>query len=530
MSLTSTLGHVSHYIFGTNFDQQGWILSELPWRGHSIRYPFLFLFTCLVIFRKSSRSHASGKYVEELSITWDLFAGKTALRQSLMRSNAPNHSRHVACIPLFSLSTSWAQDRNKGFLFHRNQDERTRGIEISVVKDSDIVLSIWDLAGQEEYHAFHDYMMPNFGDVVSPCSFLFLFDPMREMHVGEKHQSRKELKVLKEELIYWLQFIASNTPTSIAFPPQLTVILTHADIDPHGGHDLVEWAEQVVQNARTTFKDIVNISPDIYALNARSTNDARRVLDFVFESSQQLLKRMPRVFAQCATMRSALANRTKDCLINWNTFCDLCIQEVPTLTQGSNEHERVEPNVVLKRQKAIAANLHDTGDIIYFEGLEFVVVNPNWFCHDVMGFLINFRGTPDETDNGFATKPYMERILAQSLSRAIINTPSKGGICLQPIDLMRLMINLDICYEQVPGNLDAGIYIPTILDANISITEREKIVEGSRELAWPPSQEQNPKWVFLGRRFECKDRIRTFLTPGFFPRLQVRHQHACTLF
>jgi hypothetical protein len=93
-------------------------------------------------------------------------AGKTALRQSLMRSNALNHSGHVACMPLFSLSMSWAQDRNKGILFQRNQDERTRGIEISVMKGSDIVMSIWDLAGQEEYHAFHDYMMPNFGDVV----------------------------------------------------------------------------------------------------------------------------------------------------------------------------------------------------------------------------------------------------------------------------------------------------------------------------------------------------------------------------
>jgi hypothetical protein len=290
VSLTSTPGPVSHYIFPTNFDQQGWIFSESPWKGHSIRYPFLFLFACLVIFRKSSRWHASGKYVEELSITWDLFAGKTALRQSSLQSNALNHLGHVACMPLFSLSTSRAQDRNKCILFHRNQDERTRGTEISLVKDSDIAMSIWDLAGQEEYHAFHDYMMPNFGDVVSPCSFLFLFDPRREMHVGEKNQSRKEPKVLKEELIYWLQFIASNTPTSIAFPPQLTVILTHADKDLHGG--LAEWAEQVVQNQRTTFKDIVNISPNIYALNARSTNDVRPVLDFVFENSQQLLKRM----------------------------------------------------------------------------------------------------------------------------------------------------------------------------------------------------------------------------------------------
>jgi hypothetical protein len=115
----------------------------------------------------------------------------------------------------------------------------------------------------------------------------------------------------------------------------------------------------------------------------------------------------------------------------------------------------------------------------------------------------------------------MERILAQSFSKAIRNTPSKGGIHLRANDLMRLMLNLDICYERDHGNLDAGIYIPTILDANFSITEREKIVEGSRQMTWPPSQEQNPKWVFLGRRLECKDRIRTFLTPGFFPRLQV---------
>jgi hypothetical protein len=274
----------------------------------------------------------------------------------------------------------------------------------------------------------------------------------------------------------------------------------------------------------------LNISPNIYALNARSTNDVRPVLDFVFESSQQLLKRMPPIFAECAIMHHALANRAKDCLIKWNTFCDLCIQEMPTLTQGYNEQERVEPNVVLKRQKAIAANLHDAGNIIYFEGLEFVVVNPNWFCHDVMGFLINFRDIKHETDKGFATKPYMEHILAQSLSRAIRNTPSKGGIHLQPNDLMHLMFNLDICYEQDPSNLDAGIYIPTILDANFSIIERQRIVEGRRQLTWPPSQKQNPKWVLFGRRLKCQDCIQTFLTPGFFPRLQVRNQHVCTLF
>jgi hypothetical protein len=55
---------------------------------------------------------------------------------------------------------------------------------------------------------------------------------------------------------------------------------------------------------------------------------------------------------------------------------------------------------------------------------------------------------------------------------------------------MRLMLNLDICYERNPGNLGASIYIPTTLDANFSIVEKERIVEGRRQLTWPPSQDQ----------------------------------------
>jgi GTPase SAR1 family protein len=99
-----------------------------------------------------------------------------------------------------------AQDRNKGILFHRNQDECTRGIEISLVQDSDIDVSVWDLSGQEEYHAFHDYMMPKFGDVVNPCSFLFLFDLTREMHWVKKIDPARSPKYSRKNL-----FIGSNS-------------------------------------------------------------------------------------------------------------------------------------------------------------------------------------------------------------------------------------------------------------------------------------------------------------------------------
>jgi hypothetical protein len=36
--------------------------------------------------------------------------------------------------------------------------------------------------------------------------------------------------------------------------------------------------------------------------------------------------------------------------------------------------------------------LHDAGELIYFKEEDFVVVNPSWFCHDVMGHLIKLQG------------------------------------------------------------------------------------------------------------------------------------------
>jgi hypothetical protein len=36
--------------------------------------------------------------------------------------------------------------------------------------------------------------------------------------------------------------------------------------------------------------------------------------------------------------------------------------------------------------------LHDAGEMIYFKEEDFVVVNPSWFCHKVMGHLIKLQG------------------------------------------------------------------------------------------------------------------------------------------
>ncbi len=332
-------------------------------------------------------------------------------------------------------------------LIDKKHDERTRGIEISIVEDANITISIWDMAGQEEFHAFHDYMMPNLGDVVSPCSFLFVFNPIMQKDEHDMHHHRRTWKELHEDLTYWLRFIASNNPTSTVFRPQLSVILTHVDKDPDAS-GLVMWAQSyVVNDLRNEFKGVVDISTEIHAINARSKKDVQHVLDFVFNCGQELLSKAPFVFAESAKMCQALAKRAKGHLyhplISWNAFCKLCRKTIPEIYYGGNEAKSNDPFgpkdatiQMEEKTKVVATHLHATGDILYFKGLEWVVVDPNWFCHDVMGILIGFKDTQHQIINGFATKEHIEHILEQSLSLNTKNIASKSGISLCPSDLM----------------------------------------------------------------------------------------------
>ncbi len=476
------------------------------------------------------------------------------MRQSLER--IAHHRRIRRRKPLLSCFNFFHQSKA---LIGKREDRRTRGIEISMLANADITISIWDLAGQEEFYAFHDYMMPNFGDVAIPCSFLFVFDPIIHKEHHERNHHRKNWEELKENLLYWLRFVASSTPTSTTFRPQLNVILTHADKDPDAS-GLCIWAESnVVNNLRKQFENVVDISTQIHAIDALSIEDVQPVFDSVFKNSRDLLSKTPLVFEESAMLRDALAEEAKKCpnrpLISWNAFYQLCVQTIPKVFYVRNEVDNDGPFDLeenKERANSLAAHLHDTGDIIYFVGLKWVVINPNWFCHDIMGYVINFRNTQHYIDDkGFATKDCIEHILNQSLSMVSKHTlfgsnTSFGpidllqsmlhlNICyekegsntsLDPIDLLQFMLHLNICYEKEPRNLNAGVFIPATLDANLSIDKITAINEGERKLRWPIPISQAPKEaVFLGRRLECNDLFHTFLTPGFFPRLQVMYQY-----
>ncbi len=63
-------------------------------------------------------------------------------------------TRFVSCFIQTKTNTKMITKTNiKGEKKYEHKNKHTRSIEISMVKEGDIVVSIWDLARQDEYHA-----------------------------------------------------------------------------------------------------------------------------------------------------------------------------------------------------------------------------------------------------------------------------------------------------------------------------------------------------------------------------------------
>jgi hypothetical protein len=56
------------------------------------------------------------------------------------------------------------------------------------------------MGGQEEFHAFHDFMFPNLSDTGNPYSFLLVSSPFKNVYMDAKKQPAD----VYQELEYWL--------------------------------------------------------------------------------------------------------------------------------------------------------------------------------------------------------------------------------------------------------------------------------------------------------------------------------------
>jgi len=440
--------------------------------------------------------------------------GKTTLKKGLVRCLAPkNTSSKIFLAPIMDFSSKLKDGLQ--------QTQTTRGIEICELKLTEgMNLSIWDMAGQEEFHAFHHFMSSNLDGTSYPFLFLLVCSPFKHVQGDPK----KTIQEIQGELDYWLRFIASKNRQTNILKPKAIVVLTHSDKIDVNVHAL-----GVVTTLKTKFARVVDVASKPIIIDSRSSRSARLVVKLIQENVQALLNTLPPVYEVCITMRLALkawvSKHPNSPLMDQNTFSKLCLNTMlPWLIKNDQRVINLAEDALIKlnenRNKVVAKCLHTSGDIIFFEDLDFIVVDMDWFCRQFLGHLIKFshdqvhvtnRGRLLLTDkDGFTTKERLQHFLDDSIK-------SSGERELQNVQteqLIQLMLRLELCFEGRRGPSRDGLFIPTTLASHSVLAPWE----------WRsrPSHGRSKKPVYFGRRLQCDDRDCTFIPPGFFCRLQVR--------
>jgi GTPase SAR1 family protein len=432
------------------------------------------------------------------------------------------------CGPNLFLPLLEVIELRKPFKFCSNdvdeRSKRTRGIEINVLLDHvDQKISLWDLAGQEEYHAFHDMMMPDLSSQGNVSFFLLVCNPF-----DRESRERKSPETIKEELRSWLRFISSNTKRSFNFPPHITIVITNAD----NGFIHKELVESDVIELANQFQNYINLSSKLHSINAHSSRQASDVVEDVTTTCTDVLHTLPNVFKACVNVQEGLSDWIKEHpyqpIVAMETFKnDILAKKEPRL-QPMSPTKTHDKN--LNPHEAVALFLHDAGEIIYFKDQDFVVVNPHWFCHQVMGHLIELRRPAEEfeltrtIDGGFITVRRLESLLKLSLKNATHWVGMNEVNVFQ--NLIQLMIKMDLAYKNDMAdrprddvaNLHPNdtLFVPTTLEFEVDVAR------GERRLQWSINFLVQANYIYIGRRLQCRDEDVTTFTPGFFPRVQVR--------
>jgi len=345
--------------------------------------------------------------------------GKTTLRKGLVRCLAHGSTFSKIFVTPIMDFISKLKDGLR-------QTQRTHGIEIRELKVTQgMNLSIWDMAGQEEFHAFHDFMLPNLDGTSYPSLFLLVCSPFKHVQGDPK----KTIQDIQGELDYWLRFIASKNRQSNNFQPKAIVILTHSykiDVNAH--------VEGVVTTLKRKFAKVVDVASEPITIDYHSSQSACLVVKQIQENVENLFNTLSPVYEVCNAMRLALktwvSKHPYSPLMDQDTFSKLCRNTMlPWLIKVDQRVINLAEDALIKlnedRDKVVAKCLHTSSDVIFFEDLDFIVVDVDWFCHQVMGHLIklshdqvnvtNRDRLPLQIQNGFTTKKCLQHFLDASM-------------------------------------------------------------------------------------------------------------------
>ena len=162
------------------------------------------------------------------------------------------------------------------------EDERTIGINVMTVYIPGVGwLSLWDYAGQKQFHKTHGLFFSSSNSI-----FMLLVSLVRG-----KERQLCSVEELLEELQYWLSFLRASLDAE--FIPTVLIAASRGDRNSKGQILL----QRVVKHVRELFKGKINIIEDCFVLDCRRSwtseiQQLKVVLCDVKKKLQQVIMRL----------------------------------------------------------------------------------------------------------------------------------------------------------------------------------------------------------------------------------------------
>ena len=173
----------------------------------------------------------------------------------------------------------------------------------------------------------------------------------------------------KTSFRYWLRFLASKTPQSI-IPLKVILVFTRADQMKSVSSSLSDS----INSLRSEFERVIDIVNPQFDVDARNKDSVKHVAEHIFNIAKNVLQGIE-LYDICTQVSKILLNHSKttnERIITWEDFSKIC-----------NNDDKAKLN-------AIAMSLNESGNIIYINGIRHIILDPNWFCNQIMGSLIGF--------------------------------------------------------------------------------------------------------------------------------------------
>ncbi|XP_062500206.1 uncharacterized protein LOC134177442 [Corticium candelabrum] len=357
------------------------------------------------------------------------------------------------------------------------EEERTIGINVMTVDIPGVGrLSVWDFAGQGQFHKTH-------GLFFSSNSFFILLVSL----VRGEERRLCSVEELLEELQYWLSFLRAILDAE--FIPTVLIAGSHIDYCP-GRQGVLQ---RVVDRMRELFKGKINIIEVCFVLDCRRSRSAemkqlKKVLCDVKQQLQQSAPLYPRLCQPVVSkLLPSLRKKQEDPFMEKATLMEMIEQEAC-------------PGQEKKVVEKVVDFLDDSGEIAVAGDV--AALNPASLHHYAIGPLIaseDFKWhVKSERKDVTVTRGEAEKSISD------FQKDKKIHIQLNTDKILTMSKSLGICFK-VEGRYDTYMFPALLPPKDLSVM-------------W---KRDESKKVYVGRRQVCSSQT-TIFSPSAFGMFQSK--------